>query len=117
MATIAVDARPVSDPVPLVRKHHWLVRVTHWINIPLLLGLTLSGMSIYWAAPVYKHAPHDAQWAATKIIWPTSVSGWPATNPGGIPTARRTPGFPARTTARPGCTTISAWEPACFPMP
>ncbi len=37
MATIAVDARPVSDPVPLVRKHHWLVRVTHWMNIPLLL--------------------------------------------------------------------------------
>lgn len=36
-------------------KHHPLVRVTHWLNIPLLLGLILSGLSIYWAAPVYQH--------------------------------------------------------------
>lgn len=38
-------------------KHHALVRITHWLNIPLLLGLTVSGLSIYWAAPVYHHAP------------------------------------------------------------
>lgn len=43
--------------VKVVRKHHILVRVSHWLNIPLLLGLTLSGLSIYWAAPVYQHAP------------------------------------------------------------
>ena len=60
MATIAVDAKPVPETVTLVRKHHWLVRITHWMNIPLLLGLTLSGLSIYWAAPVYKHAPQEA---------------------------------------------------------
>jgi thiosulfate reductase cytochrome b subunit len=40
----------------VVRKHHLLVRISHWLNIPLLLGLTLSGVSIYWAAPVYHHA-------------------------------------------------------------
>jgi len=60
MATTTINALPISDSVPVVRKHHWLVRVTHWANIPILLGLILSGVSIYWAGPVYKHAPHDA---------------------------------------------------------
>ena len=40
-----------------IRKHHILVRWTHWLNIPLLIGLILSGMSIYWASPVYQHKP------------------------------------------------------------
>jgi thiosulfate reductase cytochrome b subunit len=38
-------------------KHHWLVRFTHWANIPLLLGLGMSGLSIYWASPVLHHVP------------------------------------------------------------
>lgn len=59
MATTTLDALPLSDAVLVVRKHHWLVRVTHWANIPLLLGLILSGISVYWASPVYKH-PADA---------------------------------------------------------
>jgi len=41
----------------VVPKHHALVRITHWANIPLLAGMILSGLSIYWAAPVVKHAP------------------------------------------------------------
>ena len=41
-------------------KHHVLVRWTHWLNIPILLGMGLSGLSIYWASPVYKHAPDPA---------------------------------------------------------
>ncbi len=55
MATTTLGAVPAAETVPVVRKHHWLVRVTHWANIPLLTGLILSGLSIYWAAPVYKH--------------------------------------------------------------
>jgi thiosulfate reductase cytochrome b subunit len=39
-----------------VRKHHLLVRLSHWLNVPLLLGLIASGLSIYWAAPVFVHA-------------------------------------------------------------
>jgi thiosulfate reductase cytochrome b subunit len=46
---------PASAETVVVPKHHWLVRWTHWANIPLLLGMGLSGLSIYWAAPVYKH--------------------------------------------------------------
>ena len=39
----------------VVIKHHWLVRLAHWLTLPLLLGLILSGLSIYWSAPVFKH--------------------------------------------------------------
>jgi thiosulfate reductase cytochrome b subunit len=47
-------------PEPTVRialRHHLLVRVSHWLNIPLLLGLIVSGISIYWASPIYQHPP------------------------------------------------------------
>jgi thiosulfate reductase cytochrome b subunit len=42
---------------PVTHKHNVLVRWTHWLNIPILIGLILSGMSIYWASPVYQHKP------------------------------------------------------------
>jgi thiosulfate reductase cytochrome b subunit len=42
----------------VARKHHLLVRITHWLNIPLLLGMVLSGLAIYWASPVYQHPPN-----------------------------------------------------------
>ncbi|HET9326163.1 MAG TPA: cytochrome b/b6 domain-containing protein [Candidatus Eisenbacteria bacterium] len=41
--------------VRITLKHHALVRLTHWINVPLLLGLIASGLAIYWAAPVFLH--------------------------------------------------------------
>jgi thiosulfate reductase cytochrome b subunit len=49
---------PDSKPNPEVRvalKHHALVRLSHWVNVPLLLGLIASGLAIYWAAPVLVH--------------------------------------------------------------
>lgn len=51
----------MSDPArsatrAVVRKHHALVRLSHWLNVPLLLGLVASGLSIYWASPVFLHA-------------------------------------------------------------
>lgn len=53
---------PPAAPRPatfrVVVKHHPLVRISHWINVPLLLGLIASGLSIYWAAPVFTH-PRD----------------------------------------------------------
>ena len=57
-------AEPKPKPAPppprlrkVVPKHHFLVRLTHWGNVPLLFGLIASGLSIYWAAPVFHHAP------------------------------------------------------------
>src|SRR5208337_859793 len=43
--------------VPVAKRHHLLVRWSHWLNVPLLLGLILSGISIYWASPIYQHKP------------------------------------------------------------
>jgi thiosulfate reductase cytochrome b subunit len=43
--------------VLVVHKHHLLVRCSRWLNVPILLGLILSGVSIYWESPVYQHKP------------------------------------------------------------
>ena len=43
--------------VLVVKRHHILVRWSHWFNVPLLLGLVLSGISIYWSSPIYQHKP------------------------------------------------------------
>jgi len=43
--------------VLVVKRHHILVRWSHWLNVPLLLGLVLSGISIYWASPICQHKP------------------------------------------------------------
>jgi thiosulfate reductase cytochrome b subunit len=57
----AAARTPAAQPrVRVVRKHHLLVRVSHWLNVLLLAGLVVSGLSIYWASPVYQHEP-DAQ--------------------------------------------------------
>jgi thiosulfate reductase cytochrome b subunit len=41
----------------IARKHHALVRLSHWLNVIILTALVMSGLSIYWAAPVFQHAP------------------------------------------------------------
>ena len=43
--------------VLVVKRHHILVRWSHWLNVPLLLGLIVSGISIYWSSPIYQHKP------------------------------------------------------------
>jgi thiosulfate reductase cytochrome b subunit len=62
-AAVAME-RPVADRLdagglvadgrarakrPLVKRHHWLVRVTHWANAVLLVGMIGSGLQIYGA--------------------------------------------------------------------
>ncbi len=54
---IATSAPERHAGVLVVRRHHLLVRCSHWLNVPILLGLILSGVSIYWASPVYRHKP------------------------------------------------------------
>jgi thiosulfate reductase cytochrome b subunit len=54
---MATDARAPRTRALVVCRHHILVRISHWLTIPLLLGLILSGISIYWASPVYQHNP------------------------------------------------------------
>jgi thiosulfate reductase cytochrome b subunit len=59
MAVNVVPARAASEAPRerIVPKHHALVRITHWLNVPLLLLMAASGLSIYWASPVFRHAP------------------------------------------------------------
>ena len=62
--------------VLVVRRHHRLVRISHWLNVPILLGLILSGVSIYWASPVYRHAPNPQTGSVDPLadigIWVTA---------------------------------------------
>jgi thiosulfate reductase cytochrome b subunit len=77
---IQIDQEPIATTasvdhprVQVVRKHHLLVRWSHWLNVPILLGLILSGISIYWASPVYQHKPDlqtgDFDYLADVGIW------------------------------------------------
>jgi thiosulfate reductase cytochrome b subunit len=34
---------------PFVRRHHWLVRLTHWVTVLALAGMITSGLEIYEA--------------------------------------------------------------------
>jgi hypothetical protein len=54
---IAASTPECQSGVLVVRRHHLLVRCSHWLNVPILLGLILSGLSIYWTSPVYRHKP------------------------------------------------------------
>ena len=68
-------ARTTAPPPPVrvARKHHLLVRVSHWLNVLLLTGLIASGVSIYWASPVYQHDPDpqsgNSDYFADAGIW------------------------------------------------
>jgi len=53
--TEKAPARPATKRV--VPKHHALVRLSHWLNVPVLFVLIATGLSIYWASPVFQHAP------------------------------------------------------------
>ena len=79
--TAAIHAASVRA----VRKHHALVRLAHWINVPLLLGLVASGLSIYWASPVFQHAPDPLtqrrDWLLDAGAWIARVLHDPAPYP------------------------------------
>lgn len=56
----AAEPEPAPEPAPvpvapvrppLVKRHHWLVRTTHWANAVLLAGMVMSGLQIYHAFP------------------------------------------------------------------
>jgi thiosulfate reductase cytochrome b subunit len=42
----------------VVIRHHALVRLAHWLTFVTLAGLVMSGLSIYWASPVFQHPPN-----------------------------------------------------------
>ena len=54
---ISTSTLPEQPGVLVAKRHHLLVRWSHWLNVPILLGLILSGISIYWSSPIYQHKP------------------------------------------------------------
>src|SRR5260370_28759574 len=40
---------PKPPPAPPVKRHHWVVRLTHWMTFVLLAGMIMSGLQIYGA--------------------------------------------------------------------
>jgi thiosulfate reductase cytochrome b subunit len=75
MSVISSPAARTAPPdtVRVARKHHGLVRLAHWVDVPLLAGLVASGLSIYWAAPVFRHALDPStgtrDWLGTASVW------------------------------------------------
>jgi thiosulfate reductase cytochrome b subunit len=55
--TISTSTLPEQPGVLVARRHHLLVRWSHWLNVLILPNLILSGISIYWASPIYQHQP------------------------------------------------------------
>jgi len=43
----AAPVKPKPPPRPLVHRHHWIVRLTHWATAVLLAGMIASGLQIY----------------------------------------------------------------------
>jgi thiosulfate reductase cytochrome b subunit len=41
----------------IVTKHSLVLRIFHWINVPVLLLMIWSGILIYWANPAYLKIP------------------------------------------------------------
>jgi hypothetical protein len=101
--TMTTGARAFQPRALVVRRHHLLVRISHWLNIPLLLGLILSGISIYWASPIYQHPPN-----------PTTGS-FDYFADAGIWIVLTYPGCTATRTRRTGSTTTAVWAPICLP--
>ncbi len=94
------EAAPARGAVrPFVRRHHWIVRLTHWVNAVVLVGMIASGLQIYGAYPRFglRGAPslvpnpfHDTtfpEWARLGgwlagglnwhffLMWPLMLSG------------------------------------------
>src|SRR5213078_3309066 len=48
--TVPPVPKPPSLPsLPPVKRHHWVVRITHWMTFVLLAGMIMSGLQIYGA--------------------------------------------------------------------
>jgi thiosulfate reductase cytochrome b subunit len=73
---------PGQERTP-VRRHHWLVRATHWLNAVLLVLMVGSGLQIYAAFPHFGHKgdvfplpnPFDSDRVGTMPEW-ARLGGW-----------------------------------------
>lgn len=78
--TLPAEAPPEAPPPaparnrPPVKRHHWLVRLTHWANTILLVGMIASGLQIYNA--YQRFGPRDTPYAVLNPV--EVIQGTPA---------------------------------------
>ena len=73
------EQAPTSAPTPAARRHHWLVRLTHWGTTIVLAGMVASGLQIYEAyarfgsrgAPSYPNPLEGAHFSSS-----IRLGGW-----------------------------------------
>ena len=69
----------MSDRPP-VKRHHWIVRLTHWLSAILLVGLIASGLQIYGAFPNFgprgEPYPVPNPWAGEGFPKWARLGGW-----------------------------------------
>jgi thiosulfate reductase cytochrome b subunit len=64
----------MTHPRPLVKRHHGLVRLAHWLNAVLLVGMIASGLQVYMA---YRHfGPVGAPAAIPNPLDGVAVPAW-----------------------------------------
>jgi len=64
---------------PLVKRHHGIVRITHWLNAVLLLGMIGSGLQIYGAFPHFgpRGGPYlPNPWDGKQFPVSVRLGGW-----------------------------------------
>ena len=52
------------------RRHHWVVRLTHWAAAVLIFGMIASGLQIIWQSPVIGFGPGQG---GGKLGYPNSA--------------------------------------------
>jgi Ni/Fe-hydrogenase b-type cytochrome subunit len=63
----------------VIKRHHWVVRVTHWVNAIALTLMVASGLGIFNASPAF--APKGATfccypWEGTPVPGVLTFGGW-----------------------------------------
>jgi thiosulfate reductase cytochrome b subunit len=73
---------PASEegPRPFVRRHHLIVRIAHWLNAIVLLGMIGSGLQIYSAyrhfGPRGANYPFPNPWDGKSLPEWSRLGGW-----------------------------------------
>jgi len=90
VAAEVVEPEPIAAPEPpppaavparrpLAKRHHWIVRTTHWLNTLLLAGMIMSGLQIYRAFPHFglRGGPYYANhWDGKPFPRWATLGGW-----------------------------------------
>ena len=74
------STEPAVAPKSWVKRHHWIVRLTHWLNAILLVGMIASGLQIYGAFPNFGPRgdpyPVPNPWAGESFPEWARLGGW-----------------------------------------